>query len=301
MNFDPATDIPDLSQKTFLITGGTNGLGKQTIFTLAKNSPEHIYFTGRNAKAADEVISQTKTVAPNVHLTLIQCDQLSLASVKKAAQSFLSQASRLDVLIANAGVMATDPALSEDGYENQFATNHMAHALFVKLLLPILQSTASTAGDARVLFLTSTGFMFPFPGGVQFDGLKTTQDLGPGTQWARYGQSKLANVQYPTELARRYPEITWVSLHPGVVNTDLVGRLKPDEKDLVYQMNKVVVEPEEGVYNTVWAATTNKSDLANGELYLPVGQKGEHTKESADKELQGKLWDWTQKELESFS
>ncbi|KAI4176758.1 MAG: hypothetical protein LQ343_000851 [Gyalolechia ehrenbergii] len=301
MGYNPATDIPDLSKKTFLITGGTNGLGKQSILTLSKHSPEHIYFTGRNAKAADDIISQTKTVAPNAHLTFIECDQLSLASVQVAAQSFLSQASKLDVLIANAGVMATDAALSKDGYENQFATNHIAHALLVKLLLPTLESTASKAGEARVLFLTSLGFMYPFPDGVQFNALKTTQDFGPGSQWARYGQSKLANVQYPAELARRYPDITWLSLHPGTVNTDIIGRLKPDEKELVYQMNKVIVEPEEGVYNTCWAATTKKSDLVNGELYLPVGQKGEHTKQSADKELQGKLWAWTQEELRAFN
>ncbi|KAL8941983.1 MAG: hypothetical protein Q9216_001916 [Gyalolechia sp. 2 TL-2023] len=300
MGYNPATDIPDLSKKIFLITGGTNGLGKQTILTLSKHSPEHIYFTGRNAKAADDIISQTKTVAPNVPLTFIECDQLSLASVQGVAQSFLSQASKLDVLIANAGVMATDAALSKDGYENQFAINHVAHALLIKLLLPTLESTAGKAKEARVLFLTSLGFMYPFPGGVQFDALKMTQDFGPGSQWARYGQSKLANVQYPTELARRYPDIAWLSLHPGTVSTDIIGRLKPDEKELVYQMNKVIVEPEEGVYNTCWAATTKKNDLVNGELYLPVGQKGDHSKESADKELQAKLWAWTQEELKAY-
>ena len=167
--------------------------------------------------------------------------------------------------------------------------------------MPTLENTAAKTGEARVLFLTSLGFMYPFPGGIQFDGVKTTQDFGPGSQWARYGQSKLANVQYPAELARRYPAITFVSLHPGTVNTDIIKRLKPDEKDLVYQMNNVIVEPEEGVYNTCWCATTKKENLKNGELYLPVGKVGDHTKESADQGLQGKLWDWTQKELEGFS
>ncbi len=197
--------------------------------------------------------------------------------------------------------MATDAALTKEGYENQFGVNHVAHALLVKLLLPTLEETAKKTGDARILFLTSLGFLYPFPGGVQFDGVKTTQDFGAGSQWARYGQSKLANVQYAAELARRYPSITSVSLHPGTVNTDIIGRLKPDEKDLVYQMNKVIVEPEEGVYNTCWCATTKKSNIKNGELYLPVGQPGAHSKESSDQELCGKLWTWTQKELESYS
>lgn len=325
MSFDPAKDIPDLSNKTFLITGGksppfmaaghllptsanvssnltgTNGLGKETIVTLAKHSPEHIYFTGRNASAADGVIDTVKSVAPSVKLTFIECNQLSLASVEKAAKTFLSKSSQLDVLICNAGVMATEAALSEDGYENQFGVNHVAHALLVKLLLPTLQKTAEKTGDTRIVYLTSTGFMYPFPGGIVFDGVKTTQDFGPGSQWARYGQSKLANVIYAAELARRYPSITSVSIHPGVVKTDLIGRLKPEEKDLVHQVSKVIVEPEEGVYNTCWCATTEKSNIKNGELYLPVGQPGEHTKESLDKELAEKLWTWTEKELESYS
>ena len=197
--------------------------------------------------------------------------------------------------------MATDAALSDQGYENQFAVNHIAHALLVKLLIPTIQKTVESSADARVLFLTSLGFLYPFPGGVQFDALKTTQDHGPGSQWARYGQSKLANVQYAAELARRYPSITFVSLHPGTVNTDIIGRLKQDEKDLVNQMNKVIVEPEEGVHNTCWCATTEKSAIKNGELYLPVGKPGEHSKESSDQGLCEKLWDWTQKELDSYN
>ena len=241
-----------------------------------------------------------KGVNPSAQLTFIECDQLSLPSVQKAAKQFLSESSRLDVLICNAGVMATEPFLSDQGYENQFAVNHVAHALLVKLLIPTIEKTAETSADARVLFLTSLGFLYSFPGGVQFDDLKTTQDHGPGSQWARYGQSKLANVQYAAELARRYPSITSVSLHPGTVNTDIIGRLKQDEKDLVYQMNKVVVEPEEGVFNTCWCAATEKSAIKNGELYLPVGKPGDHSKESIDQGLCEKLWDWTQKELGGY-
>lgn len=275
-------------------------MGRQTIATLAKHSPEHIYFTGRNSEAATEIIAQTQSNSPNVKLCFIECNQLSLASVQAAANVFLQQATQLDVLICNAGVMATEPALSQDGYENQFAINHVAHALLVKLLLPTLSSTAASQGEARVLFITSLGFMYPFPGCVMFDSLKTTQDFGPRTQWARYGQSKLALVQYAAELARRWPAITFVSLHPGVVNTDLVARLKPEDKELVHQTNPIIIEPEEGVWNSCWCATTEKSNLENGELYWPVGQLGEHTKESGDQNLREKLWQWTQKELEDF-
>ncbi len=276
-------------------------MGKQAILALASHSPEHIYFTGRNIEGANRVTAEVKSQVPSAKLTFIESNHLSLDSVEKAAKEFLAKSSRLDVLLLNAGVMATDAALSEGGYENQFAVNHVAHALLVKLLLPTVQKTAETTGDARILFLTSLGFMYPFPGGIMFDSLKSPQDFGPGSQWARYGQSKLANVIYAAELARRYPSITFASIHPGAVNTDLIGRLKPEEKEFVYQSIKVIVEPHEGAYNPVWCATTTKSNIVNGELYLPVGQLGEHTKESKDAELAEKLWTWTQKELEGYS
>lgn len=104
--------------------------------------------------------------------------------------------------------MATDAALSltKDGYENQFAVNHVAHALLVKLLLQTLQQTAEKTGDARILFLTSLCFMYPFPGGVQFDGVKTTQDFGPGSQWARYVQSASLPVRHIGRLAPGHRE-----------------------------------------------------------------------------------------------
>ena len=245
------------------------------------------------------MIAEVSTSVPNVALNFIQCDQLSLDSVQTAAKTFLSHSpSRLDILICNAGVMATSPALSTDGFENQFAVNHLAHALLVKILLPALTATT----DARVLFITSTGFNFPFPGGIQFDTLNTTQDLGPYSQWARYGQSKLANVQYAATLAREHPAITWLSVHPGVVETDLVGRLKPEEKEMVYSTNQGgLLKPEQGAHSTLWAATVEKKELVNGDLYVPVGVKGEHSKESQDVEQQTKLWEWTAEVLKKFA
>ena len=145
---------------TARIYPGTNGLGKQTILTLVKHSPEHIYFTGRNAKGAQDLIQDVKSVAPSVQLTFIRCDQLSLSSVEEAAKAFLSKTSTLDVLICNAGVMATEAALTKEGYENQFGINHVAHALLVKLLLPTILKTGEQTGDARILFLTSLGFNY---------------------------------------------------------------------------------------------------------------------------------------------
>ncbi|MCJ1235694.1 hypothetical protein MMC14_003665 [Varicellaria rhodocarpa] len=211
-------DISSLAEQVFFVTGGTAGLGKETILALSHHTPKHIYFTGRNAKNSADVISQANAINPTVHVSYIECDQTSLSSTENAVKQFLSTSQRLDVLLCNAGVMGTDPSLTKDGYEYQFGINHMAHALMVKMLLPSLQRTATQTENARIIFLSSVGYRFPPLGGIVFKELKTTQDRFFAGRWVRYGQSKLANVIYANELARRYPDITSMSIHPGVIH-----------------------------------------------------------------------------------
>lgn len=274
-------------------------MGKETILTLAKHGPESIYFTGRSATSATVLINEAEAIAPQTKLTFIECDFTSLSSVKEAAHRF--SRARLDVLVCNCGIMAAPPGLTKDGYEVQFGVNHLAHALLIKLLMPVLQQTAEREGDARIVSLTSLGMKMPPKGGIVFKDLGTTQEYGMASAWYRYGQSKLANVLYATELARRYPAVTSVSVHPGTINTGLVSNLGFLNRLLVYVTNIGKMIPlEQGVYNTCWAATARKEDLLNGAYYEPVGKLGEHTKESSSEPLAGELWKWTQKQLEQF-
>jgi NAD(P)-dependent dehydrogenase (short-subunit alcohol dehydrogenase family) len=137
--------------------------------------------------------------------------------------------------MCNAGIMAKPPQLSTDGYEIQFATNHIGHALIIKTLLPVLVSTAEQPGaDVRIVCNTSEGWRGHPKGGVQFDRLRTVQQFPMLGQWIRYGQSKIANIVYARELARRYPGITSVSIHPGVIATSLVSDLGLVDRMTVY-------------------------------------------------------------------
>lgn len=104
-NFDPSKDIPDLSGKVFLITGGTNGLGYETAVSLASHNPTHILFTGRSQSSADKLLESVKASCPKVKITFVRCDQTSLASVQEAAKEVMAKTERLDVVIANAGIM----------------------------------------------------------------------------------------------------------------------------------------------------------------------------------------------------
>jgi NAD(P)-dependent dehydrogenase (short-subunit alcohol dehydrogenase family) len=243
-----------------------------------------------------------KTSAPGVIVTFIECDLASLASIRAAVAKFTSD--RLDLFIGNAGIVAVPPSLTKDGYEIQFGTNHVGHAALLKLLLPTILRTAETepAGSVRVVLLTSAGYALHPSGGIQFDRLTTTCDDigGPmGAKFTLYGQSKLANLLYASELSRRYPSITSVSVHPGAVQTDGFNNI-----DFWSRMLLKVVQlwqfstPVQGALTTLWAATVDKDKMQSGAYYEPVGVLGKLDKEAESKELAAELWEWTEKELQ---
>ncbi|KAL9130024.1 MAG: hypothetical protein Q9175_007130 [Cornicularia normoerica] len=296
--FDVNT-IPDLSGKTILITGGTAGLGANTLKVLAKHNPSHLIFTGRNEKSAQLLLEELQAAASSAKVIFVKCDLASFASIDVAADQIKAAAQRLDILICNAGIMAVPPALTIDGYEIQFGVNHLGHALLIKHLLPTLVRTFKTYGDARIISLTSIGFHITPPNGIVFSELRTTQEGGMGFGWKRYGQSKLAVVLYGAELAKRYPSLTVAVIHPGVIATDLVNNLGLLNKAIVYATaSRKMVKPEEGVWNSLWAATTDKKNVKSGAFYEPVGELGKQSKFSVDTKLQAELWEYTQKQLQ---
>jgi len=196
--------------------------------------------------------------------------------------------------------MAVPPSLTSDGYEKHFGVNHVSHALFVKLLLPSLQRSPSP----RIVTLTSIASRTHPSAGIVFSTLHTNQNNlgGPGATWTRYGQSKLANLLYARELARRYPSVLSLSVHPGVIATGLVTGMSFFNRVLLYSMmiGKMTSE-EEGIWNTLWATCVGKEKVENGAYYEPVGVKGKLDKKMADDGLARELWDWTQKELQAYS
>ncbi|KAE8330627.1 hypothetical protein BDV39DRAFT_190555 [Aspergillus sergii] len=270
--FNPDNDIPDLSGKS--------------VAQLAKHSPARIYISGRNATSAETIIKEIAETGSNTRVSFIECDLTSLESVKKAADEIIAKESRLDVLMCNAGILALPPGLTKDAK-----------------LLPLLQRTAETVADVRVIILTSAYYQLHPSGGIIYDDLKTTRDYGFLGSWRRYGQSKLANIFYTRELARRYPPITVVSVHPGVITTGLVENLGWAHRWIIYATTyNQMVTLEEGGYHQLWAATTSKDCLETGQYYTPVGVASidKLTKTGRDDVLAGQLWEWTDKALENY-
>ncbi|KAM5349754.1 hypothetical protein ACJ41O_006259 [Fusarium nematophilum] len=298
--YNPDADIPSLKGKVVLITGGNVGLGKQSALSLCKHHPSQVWIAARSAKKGNAAISEIKEQVPGsgISLRFLELDLASFDSVKSAARTLLESVSRLDIVLLNAGIMACPPGLTKEGYEVQFGTNHIGHALLLKLLLPLLVKTASSPdSDVRVVSVSSVAHKFGPSGGIQFDSLKTSAEIMATND--RYGQSKLANLLYAREIARQYPQLTTVAIHPGTVKTDL--QQSNDGSFVVSAFQKVVVpiigvSVEEGAKNQLWAATAK--DVESGEYYVPVGIPGKGSALSMDRELSRKLWEWTEKELE---
>lgn len=305
--FSPEKEIPDLGGKVIIVTGGTSGLGRETVLSFAGHNPAHIYFTGRSQPSADKAIANVASKYPKTPVTFIKCDLASLASVQAAAKQFLSKETRLDIFNANAGIMAVPPGLTQDGYEIQFGTNHVGHALLVKLLTPVMMATADAGNDVRIVWDTSLGHMGHPSGGIQFEKLKTThEDAFPVmATWMRYGQSKLANLLYARSYAKHHPSITSVSVHPGVAVTGLVEGLPMMQKVFIYSTSYFMMIPaEKCAWNQQWAATAplgkGQRQVESGTYYEPVGLKPGLSRMAKDDGLADRLWDWTQKELESW-
>ncbi|KAI1409850.1 oxidoreductase [Hypoxylon sp. FL1857] len=303
LDFDLKRDVPELTGKVILITGGTNGLGAAAAKMLASRNAAKIYITGRNESSAQRVIKDIKSTGSNTEVVWIQCDHTQLATVKEAADTILAKESRLDVLMANAGIMALPPGLTKDGYELHFGINHVAHALLIRKLLGLLQKTAKEHGEARIIPISSLAFVLaPRKHGIVFDDLKTTQPYWLLGKWQRYAQSKLANYLYGHELARRYPEILTLIVDPGPSNTGLVSSLALLDKMIVYLGNiGRFLDDDQGHLNQVWAVGVPKDKVKSGELYEPVGKPSDGlTNWCRDEKLAAKLWDWTEEELKPW-
>lgn len=301
MSFN-AEHIPSLNGKVILVTGGNVGLGKQCVLDFSRHNPSQIWLAARNLDRAEAAAHEIKQQVPDAPIKLLELDLTSFESVKKAVKIFYSESDRLDILMLNAGIMATPPGLTTDGYEIQFGTNHMGHALLTKLLLPVLDKTAKSSGnaDVRIVSLSSQGHEYAPKGGIQFDTLKTPAD-GLGA-FGRYGQSKLANILWARQLAKVYPQFTIAAIHPGVVRTNLSAGATGFP--FVLRMlggigNRFLTPVDEGAKNQLWASVSK--DVKSGEYYKPVGVGGSVSAYGKDDDLASSLWDWTEKELEGHT
>ncbi len=205
---------PSLAGKVALVTGATSGIGLWTAIGL-RRAGARVIVTGRSASRLADACRQIAARSGQPEPETALADFASLAAVRDLAGEIAGRAPRLDILVNNAGFMTWRRGLSADGYELTFAVNHLAPFLLTNLLLPQLR--AATA--ARIVTLSSSAHR---RGRIDFDDLMATRRY---SAMAAYAQSKLANILFTVELARRLAGSGVVanSVHPGVVATGFGG------------------------------------------------------------------------------
>jgi NAD(P)-dependent dehydrogenase (short-subunit alcohol dehydrogenase family) len=210
-----AADIPDLTGRTAVVTGGNGGLGLETVRELARREA-HVVIGARNLDKASAAEADVRTEIPDASLEVRKLDLSSLEAVKEFADGAIADHPVIDMLFNNAGVMATPEWETEDGFEMQFGTNHLGHFALTRHLMPaILKAPAG-----RVVNTTSTA---RFSAG-KYD-LDNPHQRGEYEPWRAYGYSKLANLQFALELDKRLRAVgaaaRAMAADPGFSNTDL--------------------------------------------------------------------------------
>ena len=204
-------DIPDQSGRTALITGANSGLGLETARTLAQRGAR-VVLACRTLERAEQARQELQPGSSG-ELIPLQLDLADLVSVRRGAAQLADQLGAIDLLINNAGVMAPPRQLSAQGFELQFAVNHLGHFALTQQLLPVLRP------GARVVHVSSGASYF---GRIAFDDLQGEQRYDA---WAAYAQSKLANVMTALELQRRLQSqgsaVLSIAAHPGLARTNL--------------------------------------------------------------------------------
>ena len=202
-----------LGGKTVIITGGNTGIGKETAIDLAKRNARVIVACRSQEKGKKaEVDIRRESGSSDVHFH--QLDLASFKSIRKFAKEVLSEESRIDILINNAGVMYCPFGKTEDGFETQFGVNHLGHFLLTNLLLDKIKQ----APEGRIIVVSSLGHTFA----TKLD-LDTINSEAHYSSYDAYHKSKLSNVLFTKALAKRLTgtNVTANSLHPGGVDTEL--------------------------------------------------------------------------------
>jgi len=254
-----------LNGKVVLITGATSGIGVETARAMAKTGA-HVIITGRDLEKAKPIVADIIATTGNSKVEAMFLRLDGLKYVRQFCTEFLARKLPLNIIICNAGVMAF-PTLTktEDGFEMQFGTNHLAHFLMVNQLLPAFKQGGK---GGRLVVLTSIGHK---RSPMLFDNYNFDKP-GSYDKWVAYGQSKCANVLFAKEFNRLFSPcgITANAVHPGGILTGLQVNMPVEEQkamgwfDKDGKLNPVFKNTQEGAATSVWAAVAPELEGIGG-------------------------------------
>jgi NAD(P)-dependent dehydrogenase (short-subunit alcohol dehydrogenase family) len=261
--------------KSVFITGANQGLGLETARAL-HSAGATVYIGARNRTtgqlAIDDIQASDANDAP-LHVVEISLD--SFDSVRKAAEDLLAQNDKLNLLILNAGVMFSPKGKTVDGFETQLAINYLGHFLLFQLLKPALLAASTPEFNSRVISLSSTGHR---AGGIRFEDLNFDEPDSYDPMLA-YGQAKTANIYLANEIERRYGSqgLHALSLHPGIINTNLAKYMTQEMKDFMGNhpvFQKRLKSVAQGAATTVYAAVSKDWEGKGGKYLYDCAEAG---------------------------
>ena len=272
---------PPMTGKTVLITGATSGIGKATAMGLA-NMGARVVMVGRDRGRGEAAVADIKENSGNASVDLMLADVSSQKEIRRLADEFGEAYPRLDVLINNAGVFRSERITTADGIEATFAVNHLAYFLLTNLLLERLKASA----PSRIVNVASADHS---NGAIDFDDLQAEKGY---TGAKAYSQSKLANVLFTYELARRLQGtgVTANCLHPGVVGTNLGSGVSGAFGFVVRALRPLMKSPEKGAETSIYLASSPEVEGVSGGYFVKKAE-ARSSKASHDERLATRLWE----------
>ncbi|MFB9328827.1 SDR family oxidoreductase [Paenibacillus aurantiacus] len=269
-----------------VITGASGGMGRATAALLAAEHGMKVYLVARSREKGMEAVRYVNDRSGRSDAELILCDLASLASVRAAAAELSAACTHIDVLVNNAGVVTLKREETEDGFERQLGVNHLGHFVLTGLLLPLL-----LRGEAGRIVVVSSGAHKI--GRMNYDDPDMRNRY---TVWGAYGRSKLANIWFAQELARRLAgtSVTVNALHPGAVSTDIGVDRRTGFGTVVHRLLRpFFLTPEQGSATAVYLATSADVQGASGGYYYKQ-KPAAVTARANDAEQARRFWDWSE-------
>ncbi len=276
--------VPSMDGKTVIITGGNSGIGKATAVALA-GAGARTLITARSEARGKAAVADIASASGSDRVELAVFDLADLAAVRAGAAELLDRCDRIDVLVNNAGLILSDRTLTTDGYEATFQINHLGPFLLTELLTERLIASA----PARIVNVASTAHTFARRG-MRFDDLMAEHSYRP---MEVYGRSKLANILFTTELAKRLAGtgVTANSLHPGSVAS---GYARDGDTHGLFTLGIKLIKPfsltpEQGARTSIYLASSPEvADLTG--LYFARCKQKTPSANARDTEAAARLW-----------
>ncbi|HME93651.1 MAG TPA: SDR family oxidoreductase [Methylomirabilota bacterium] len=263
-----------------VVTGATSGIGKETAVALAKGGAT-VAMVCRTRDRGEAALAEIRRRAGHDAVSLFVADLSSQRAIRAVAAELQAALPRIDVLVNNAGLALRDRLVTEDGFENTFAVNHLAYFLLTRLLQPTLLASA----PARVVNVSSEAHRW---GSIRFDDLMGEVAYDG---WKAYAQSKLANVLFTYELARRLDGtgVTANCLHPGLVGTAFASRGPSLIRILSRLARPLLRSPASGAATSVYLASAPEVATVTGQYF--AGRRARRSSPASyDRALAARLW-----------